>query len=194
MLRYVFVPIAFFSLVGCETTHLNHVTHTPVQTQKSSCVGTIRLPDTLTSKLEPKKDPALLSRALGLSGQGELCQGQVYQSHGGARVTLYRAWNSTNPNSQFGQWWAFSRPRGEISQYRADYEICYQWSPLDRMMICQLKPGTNIVVGTGQSAKCSEYLTYPASASLQVYVEHAQDVLMNCRLFTAHFKWDALRP
>ncbi|CAG9001438.1 MAG: hypothetical protein CENE_03458 [Candidatus Celerinatantimonas neptuna] len=194
MLRYAITPIAFFALVGCEAPHHNVLNQTPVQTQQSSCVGSIQLSDLLASKLDPIKAPVLLSGALGQTGKGKLCQGQVYQSHGGARVTLYRAWNSTNPNSQFGQWWSFSRPRGEISQYRADYEICYQWSPLDRMMKCQLKPGTKIVVGTGQSAKCSEYLTYPASASLQVYLAHAQDVLMNCHQFTAHFRWDALRP
>ena len=79
-----------------------------------------------------------------------------------------------------------------MSRYRSDYEICYQWSPLDKMTHCLLKADVKIVVGTGQSAECSEYLTYSASAEKQIYIDDATGSLINCKTYDAVFSWKAI--
>ena len=153
------------------------------------CIGTTDLPSSLRDSFVPAVDEELLNSALGKPGKGGLCQGQVYISTGIKTVTLYRAWNSTNPGSMYGNWWAFSRPSGEVAQYREDFEICYQWSPLDKLVTCELKAGTKVVVGNGQSAYCSEYLSYGVSSSQQVYIENTEAVATSCTVKDAVFSW-----
>lgn len=158
------------------------------------CPGTTELPPALTDAFETIEDAALLQRALGQPGKGGLCQGQVYRTKKNTRVIVYRAWNSTNPNSQMGNWWAFHRPEGSVSQYRSDYEICYQWSPLDKMTHCTLKADTKVVVGTGQSAVCSPYLLYPASTQTQIYIKDAASSVAECAVYDGQFSWKAVAP
>ena len=52
-----------------------------------------------------------------------------------------------------------------------------------------LNAGTKVVVGTGQSAECSQYLTYPASAAQQIYIEDASSSTCDCRNYDALFSW-----
>jgi hypothetical protein len=52
-----------------------------------------------------------------------------------------------------------------------------------------LQVGSTVVVGNGQSAKCSEYLEYPVSAAQQVYIESASDVMLNCSGFDSMMDW-----
>ncbi len=154
-----------------------------------ACRGTTQPPKSLASILEPVKDNALLKASLGAPEEGKLCQGKVFRVKPGKSLTLFRAWNSTNPNSQFGQWWAFEQPSGKVASYREDYEICYQWSPLDKLSRCEIQAGTLLVVGTGQSAKCSEYLTYSESSAQQIFIENAKLAAENCSSFDLMFKW-----
>jgi len=154
-----------------------------------SCVGTTDIPDSLKGNFVEAVDQSLLNAALGEPGKGGLCEGQVYISTGLNKVTLYRAWNSTNPGSTYGNWWAFNKPAGKVAQYREDFEICYQWSPLDKLVTCELEAGTKVVVGTGQSAMCSQYLQYDVSASQQIYIENAESVMQNCTEFDAIMSW-----
>jgi len=154
-----------------------------------SCLGSTELPADLADKFDPVEDSKLLSEALGKAKKGKLCQGRTYKSKEGAETILFRAWNSTNPASRFGKWWAFQNPSGKVSDYRADYEICYQWSPLDKLVSCTLKPGTRVVVGTGQSAECSKYLTYPVSAEQQIYIDDAVAAFTDCAEFDGEFSW-----
>ncbi len=154
-----------------------------------ACRGTTQPPKRLAAILEPVEDESLLKASLGAPEKGGLCQGKVFRVKSGKTLTLYRAWNSTNPNSAFGKWWAFSQPEGKVAQYREDYEICYQWSPLDKMSRCEMQSGTLIVVGTGQSVKCSEYLSYAESSAQQVFVDDAKTVAANCSSFDLLFKW-----
>ena len=155
----------------------------------SQCAGNTELPSELTDKFEAVADEALLEMALGQPGKGKLCQGKVYKTKEDAGVTVYRAWNSTNPNSNFGNWWAFHRPEGKVSQYRSDYEICYQWSPLDTLTQCTLNASVTVVVGTGQSAECSPYLSYPTSAEKQIYIEDASNAVAECDTYDGEFNW-----
>lgn len=154
------------------------------------CQGSTALPQPLSAQLEPVNDPTLLNKALGAPNEGGLCQGQVYVVLEETRVPIYRAWNSTNLGSRLGNWWAFEKPSGPVADYREDYEICYQWSPLDKMVSCTLTPGTKVVVGNGQSAQCSEYLTYPVSAEQQIYIEDAADAVADCSDYDGMLMWE----
>lgn len=154
-----------------------------------TCPGSTSLPPELAASFQPVQNAALLAKTLGAAGKGGLCQGQVYQSKAATTVTLYRAFNSTNPGSQMGNWWSFQQPQGRISEYRRMDEICYQWSPLDMLVQCSLPAGTQVVVGTGQSAVCSQYLTYPASSTQQVYVADASTALARCTVSYGEFSW-----
>ena len=175
------------SLLGCASAPYQNQTTQPVS--PSVCQGNPLLPERLSNAFERIDDPVLLAQAIGEPNQGKLCQGQVYISKPFSNVRLYRAWNSTNPNSMLGKWWAYEKPSGSISRYREDYEICYQWSPLDKLIQCELKPGVKIVVGTGQSATCSKYLTYPTSQTQQVYIDDASNTVINCVAYDAEFSW-----
>ena len=155
----------------------------------SACLGSTALGAEQAASFQAVDDAALLAKTLGATGKGGLCQGQVYQSKAATTVTLFRAYNSTNPPSQLGNWWSFQKPQGRIAEYRRLDEICYQWSPLDMLVQCTLQPGTKVVVGTGQSAVCSQYLTYPASATQQVYIADAATALSNCAVSYGEFFW-----
>ncbi len=161
----------------------------PAQTVNSACVGSVALPGEFAGQFKPVEDEALLSAAKGAPNAGSLCDGKVYVTGDSVDITVYRAWNSTNPGSRMGKWWAFYRPDGKVAQYRTDYEICYQWSPLDKLTHCRIKAGTKVVIGTGQSAKCSEYLTHPPSAAKQIYIDDASSALSDCRDYDLVFSW-----
>lgn len=152
-----------------------------------SCVGSTVISGDLGNLFKLVQDSALLSQAIGDPLKGKLCQGAVYESTD--EVTIYRAWNSTKPHSEFGQWWSFQFPSGNTAKYREDYEICYQWSPLDKLVKCTLKAGTRVVVGNGQSAQCSEYLSYPVSDKQQVFIKDAADAVESCESYDSVMSW-----
>lgn len=184
-MKYILITTLTLTLVGCSS----YVIEPEPKKVAPVCIGNPELPQQFASQFEKIKDDKLLQAALGDPEEGKLCQGQVYQNSTNAQITLYRAWNSTNPHSKLGKWWAFEKPAGKISTYRAEYEICYQWSPLDMLVSCTLKPNTKVVIGTGQSAECSQYLTYPASKKKQIYIADASTALLNCRVLSGEFSW-----
>ncbi|MEJ2199786.1 MAG: hypothetical protein P8X63_02035 [Desulfuromonadaceae bacterium] len=180
-------------LSGCSSVVAteNFSTGAAVQTTSEKCPGTVDLSAPFAALFEPVENEALLEAALGKPTEGRLCQGKVYRVKG-MEVSLYRAWNSTNPNSRLGKWWAFAAPEGRTTRFRFDFEVCYQWSPLDKLTRCAFRAGTEVVVGTGQSATCDEYLTYPASATQQVYIEDASIFVSGCSDYDAFFKWESV--
>lgn len=180
-MKFYYLCFLSLSLTACSTV------------QKSApnvaCIGEIELPTNMSAQFEATEDDELLADSIGQAEKGKLCQGKVFQSKKESQVVLYRAWNSTNPYSKLGNWWALTEPQGDVAQYRSDYEICYQWSPLDKMVRCTLKAGAKVVIGTGQSAYCSEYLSYPASAKLQVYIKDPANSILDCNDFSGEFNW-----
>ena len=130
-----------------------------------ACVGSVATPP---AGLQPITNAALMGLARFASGKGGVCAGSVYSVQ--APVVLYRVFDSTNPRSKFGGWWALTPPAGPRDKYRADYAICPEWSKLDRWVSCEVRPGTEVVIGTTQSATCGATLTYPKTAENQVYV------------------------
>ena len=187
-MKNILATLLLITLYSCSALPIDK----EVQPTTRFCLGSSNLPVNLVTQFEPIKDAQLLKEALGSPNQGKLCQGKVYKSKAGAQTTLFRAWNSTNPNSKFGKWWAFQKPSGKVSTYRSEHEICYQWSPLDKLVSCTLKPEIKVVVGTGQSAECSEYLTYPVSEKQQIYIDNATTSLTDCTLYDGEFSWKQL--
>jgi hypothetical protein len=188
-IRNLLIPIVLLAgLYGCSSHPMQEAELTAMQ----SCIGSTEIPPDLADQFALAEDDALLQDALGDENEGKLCQGQVYETQSDSQVVIFRAWNSTNPYSKLGNWWAFYEPTGKVADYRADYEICYQWSPLDKLIRCTLKPEIKVVVGTGQSAECSEYLTYPVSDEQQIYLDDASVSVIECAEFDGEFEWRAI--
>lgn len=189
-MKRILICVLLVAVQGCATNPWvdGQSSELPsVQSSAQSCVGNTGIVAELSDRFKLIQDSELLAEAIGEPLKGKLCQGAVYQSID--EVTIYRAWNSTNPNSQFGQWWSFQLPSGSTAQYRENYEICYQWSPLDKLVKCTLKPGTKVVVGNGQSAQCSEYLSYPVSKQQQVFITDAADAVHSCESYDSVMSW-----
>ncbi|MFT5722536.1 MAG: hypothetical protein ACI9W6_002865 [Motiliproteus sp.] len=187
-MKNILAAVSVLTLFGCAN-YQQVENNTQAVAGENLCIGSSNLPEDLADKFKSIDDDSFLETALGSPQKGKLCQGQAYVSKKDSQVVLYRAWNSTNPNSKFGKWWAFKKPAGEVAKYRSDYEICYQWSPLDKLVSCTLEANTKVVVGTGQSAECSEFLTYPVSHEQQIYIEDASISLTDCSVFKGEFNW-----
>ncbi len=195
------IVLSFITLVGgcaSQSASTNNVVESNSNDDdvvQSVCNGDTQLPAALMGKFEATTDPELLARAIGEPEKGGLCEGQVYVAKAGETSVVYRSWNSRNDYTKFGSWWAPTLPLGSERTYREDFNICYTWSPLDKLVKCELKAGTKVVIGPGQSAICppiNEYpKTYviPPSAKKQVYIENAQDVTANCVVFNGEFSW-----
>lgn len=176
-------------LITLQSCSIYAIDDNNAKAQEPVCAGSLDLPAELVSQFDTVEDEALLNETLGEPTKGKLCQGKVYKSKKNTQIMIFRAWNSTNPDSKYGQWWAFDKPYGKISQYREEYEICYQWSPLDKLLSCTLQPEAKVVVGNGQSAQCSQYLTYPVSDKQQVYIIDPENTVINCSEYDALMSW-----
>ena len=130
-----------------------------------ACEG--RAPDAVHG-LMPSDNPALLRQAQLASGKGGTCTAKVYAVQ--QPVVLYRVFDSTVPYSRFGGWWSMVRPTGTPESYRNAFAICPAWSRLDRLVSCEVHPGTQVVVGTTQSVSCGDGQVFPKTADIQVFV------------------------
>jgi hypothetical protein len=130
-----------------------------------ACVG--RLADPGAGLIE-SSNPVLLERVRLASGQGGTCEARVYAVT--QPVTLYRLFDAAKPHTRLGGWWALTPPSGTREAYRASYAICPEWSALDRVVACELRPGSQVVVGSTQSAVCADGSTLPRTAAPQVFV------------------------
>lgn len=129
------------------------------------CVGRIVTP---TGGLIESVNPALLAKARMPSGQGGVCSATVFAVT--APVVLYRVFDSRQPHTKFGGWWSLKRPGGSPAEYRAANAICPEWSQLDRLVSCELRPGSQVVLGTTQSAACADGTLYAKADATQVFV------------------------
>lgn len=130
-----------------------------------ACVGGI---DAQPAGAREIDDPALVAQAVGKPGEGKLCAGKAYEVV--TPIVVHRVWQSAKAYTQLGGWWSLQKPQRPISDYRARYAICPEWSPLDAASTCKLKVGARFVLGPGQSAKCADGATFAASAANQVFV------------------------
>jgi hypothetical protein len=148
------------ALAACSQT-VQNVDATP---SKDGCVGQI---NQTTPNLTPVVDKQLLQSAIGSDLEGKLCEGKVLRAK--APVKVYRVWDKEKPYSAYGRWWSLEEPKASKDEYRKKNNICPEWSKLNVMNHCELKVGTKIVVGTGQSAQCNG-LILDRSPENQLYV------------------------
>lgn len=111
---------------------------------------------TMPPTFEKVEDPAVVtsvlnSYVLSPPGKGGLCAGEVWRAK--SPVTVYRLQNTTTSGT-LGYWWAFGPPQGTADGYRRDYVICPEWNSFTQIVVCQLKVGSLVAVGPGQSATC----------------------------------------
>ncbi|MDD5298399.1 MAG: hypothetical protein PHU46_15965 [Rhodocyclaceae bacterium] len=99
-------------------------------------------------------------------------------------IPVYRMWNGPGKKdargntNRLGGWWSYDPPRGPVSRYRSDYEICLTWNELAWVATCTLKTGAVVAIGPGQSVSaetCGDATgkeNYPANAvGWQTYVD-----------------------
>ena len=130
-----------------------------------ACIG--QLPAAIDG-LNPSANPGLLAKAQMPLHKGGVCTASAYAV--AAPVAVFRVYDGTRPSSAFGGWWSLTRPTGSRDDYRAQNAICNAWSALDRLIVCRLKPGAEIVLGTTQNVTCDDQTEYPQTTSIQVYV------------------------
>lgn len=130
-----------------------------------ACEG--RVPEAVPG-LMPSDNPALLRQARLASDKGGTCAARVYAVQ--QPVVLYRVFDSTVPYSRFGGWWSTTQPAGTQDAYRHAFAICPAWSRLDRVVSCEVHPGTQVVVGTTQSVSCGDGQVFAKTAEIQVFV------------------------
>lgn len=122
--------------------------------------------------LSPTSNAPLQAKAQYASGKGGVCSARTYTV--AAPLQVYRVYDAEKPWSAYGGWWALSRPGGTRDEYRAQNAICAEWSPLDRLIACQLKVGAEIVLGTTQSVACADGSVYPKTAAVQAFLPNDQ--------------------
>lgn len=149
---------------GCSTLSTDPASR-QVGVDGEACVGSI---DPTPSALTQVTSRALLSHAQLASGKGGTCLAKSVSV--ATPLVLYRVFDSANPHSKFGSWWALSRPTGTKENYRMAYAICPEWSNLDRFVSCEVRPGTELVIGTTQSTFCADGSMLPKTKELQVFV------------------------
>ena len=134
-----------------------------------ACVGSIAAaPTGAAAPGDRAAADAVLQKALGVTDAGSLCAGQVFQA--AAPIKVYRVWNSEKEYTQMGGFWSLDPPAGPREAYREANAVCEEWSPLDRLIVCEIKVGALFVVGPGQSAACKVGASYPKSATNQVFI------------------------
>lgn len=138
----------------------------PVGIDGQACAG--RAPQAVPG-LSPSSQPVLQRQVQLPSGKGGVCDAQVF-SVSEQPIKLYRVFDASKPYTKFGGWWSLERPSGSRDSYRAANAICPEWSPLDRLAVCEVHPGTQLVIGSTQSAGCADGSTFPKTAAQQVFV------------------------
>jgi hypothetical protein len=158
-------------LVICASVIISACTTLPFEANRIelgpdqiACVGIA--PDTIGG-FTRIKDDALMAKALGESGKGGVCSAQVFLAT--SPGVVYRVYDGEKGASNYGKWWAFERPTGPREAYRAEYGICEEWSGLDRLIACEVKVGSEVVVGTTQSVSCKT-TSYPKTDHIQVFI------------------------
>lgn len=154
----------FLALSGCSTLAPEASRETR-GVDGVACLGSVA-PG--SAGLSESGSAVLLERAQMPSGKGGVCAAKVFSVT--APVTLYRVFDSSKPYTKYGGWWSLRAPGGSKEDYRVANAICPEWSNLDRLVSCEVRPGTQLVLGTTQSAECGGGVAYAKTAEIQVYV------------------------
>lgn len=115
-------------------------------------------------------------------------------------LIIYRVWNHSNPQSEYGNWWTFEYPEDGtyVQTYRKENGICSEWSPLDMLSSAEIKRASFIIVGSGASVECNEFVKYSTDivTSTQVYIDSPTKKLQHVKTIGRDgFLWlDPSRP
>ncbi|KZN56817.1 hypothetical protein N474_09360 [Pseudoalteromonas luteoviolacea CPMOR-2] len=180
--RLPLVAFTIAALSACSSSNLTSASTNKLN-KTAQCIGEIEQHNGLVLLPNAQVPSGVIQPA----DKGGLCKGQVFVAS--KDITIWRAWNSEYSGSKLGKWWTFDKPLGSISQYRRENVICPSYSPLDMLVSCTLKAGSQVVIGPGQSAKCSDYFTYPASKMNQLYLADAKSAVINCQTYDGRFSW-----
>lgn len=150
-------------VAGCGTLTEQTVTY-PKGIDGVACVGAL---PAVPPGFDETVAPDLLRVAEGATDKGGICAGKVITAL--AKVRVYRVFDQQQGSSTYGRWWSFTRPAATRQDYRSAYAICKEWSALDRLVSCAVKPAAAVVIGLTQSVACSEE-TFPKSDNLQVFI------------------------
>lgn len=165
MIKLRAVAISFsLALAGCANL-ANNAGSSERGIDGVTCVGSVA---SSIEGLSEAANASLLSKAQMQTGKGGVCSAKVFSAT--APVVLYRVFDAGRPHTKFGGWWSLRHPGHSKLQYRAANAICPEWSPLDRLVSCEVRPGTQIVLGTTQSAECADGSTYAKTAETPVFV------------------------
>ena len=122
ILKYFITIVFILSCNGCAIYPVKDRGDESRQTKQqdtqadamTACPGNTDLPVALADQFEAVEDTALLLKmALAQLKKGKLCQGKVYKSKANRPVSVYRAWNSTNPKSKMGPLVGIHKPDGK---------------------------------------------------------------------------------
>ncbi|MEC4088820.1 hypothetical protein [Pseudoalteromonas rubra] len=182
----VATSLSLLILTGCSQLPA------PTPSTNASVEASCPLTELKHPNLVPLPAQSIPENVIAPPGQGGLCNARNYEVS--KDLIIWRAWNSTYEGSKFGKWWSLEKPLGGVAQYRAEFNICPKYSPLDMLVRCTLKAGTQVVIGPGQSAQCSNYFTYPQSDTDQLYLANAAEVTLNCTNFYDEFSWHEVAP
>ena len=130
-----------------------------------ACVGSVA---GSVDGLSESGNPTLVAKARMTSGKGGVCAAKVFAAT--KPVVLYRVFDSSKPYTKYGSWWSLNPPGSSRAEYRAANAICPEWSKLDRVVSCEVRPGTQVVLGTTQSAECADGSAYGKTSQTQVLV------------------------
>lgn len=140
----------------------------------TACVGGVPT----IAELEASPKATIPEKAIGKAGDGRLCEAKAFRVR--TALTVHRVWDGAKPESRVGRWWALEAPKGTTSDYRKAYAICPEWSAANRSVTCKVKAGAEVVLGTGQSAKCADGTVYPAAATVQMFVPDPASSIEGC--------------
>lgn len=163
------ITLSLSAALLCACTSTPRAPLSAVGIDGEACVGTT---PTTVQGLQESGNGELLKKAQYASGKGGVCTARAFTAV--APVKVYRVYDEQKPWSAYGGWWAMERPSGPRENYRAQNAICQEWSPLDRLVACQLKVGAEVVLGTTQSVGCADGTVYPKTAQVQVYMANDQ--------------------
>ncbi len=190
--KQLYLLSAVIVLTACSTvvqqTAQTAQTEPPVQRGDDgvACVGVV---PTAVNGLMSSQDTSLQAQAKNVTDKGGVCAAQSFVAT--TPVTVYRVYDSSRAWTAYGSWWSLTRPVGPRDEYRAKNAICKEWSSLDRLIACQVKPQSELVLGTTQSATCADGSTYPKTADIQVYLPN--DSRQN-KLFVENCKEEGIWP
>lgn len=155
-----------------------------------ACVGGSPQP---TPEMRESHNPILLAQAQLPSGQGGTCAAKVYALT--APLAVYRVFDQAQPQGHLGRWWALHAPAPDRDAYRRTLAICPEWSQLNALVRCELRPGTQVVLGNTQSARCADGSVLPKTAAAQVFVPNdARAGITHVGQCTPTRDWPAASP